>query len=68
MATLIANNSSEIKEIVIRWECTYKEMRKSSPELSSFLSSFCPHPLYRLAPRTCVRGAFFDVFSSFSNY
>ena len=62
MTNLMANNS-EIKEIVVRWECSYKDLRNNCPQLKQFLSTYVPHPLYRLSPRTCVRGAFFDVFA-----
>ena len=56
-------NNSQVNEIVIRWECQYKDLRSKSTEIQQFLINFTPHPLYRLQPRTCVRGAYFDVYS-----
>ena len=64
MTNLMTNNPNDINEVVIRWECHYRELRKECPTIENFLKTiYVPHPLYRLQPRTCVRGAYFDVFS-----
>ena len=62
LSYLLINNPLEIAEIAFRWECDYKQLRETNTELKDFLlSKYFPHPLYRLQPRTCVRGAYFDV-------
>ena len=64
-ANLIKNNPLSISTVEICWECIYKDNRTST-EIKSFLeNNFKPHPLYRLKPRTCVRGAYFDVLRLF---
>ncbi len=63
MTKLLLNNEDEINEIVIRWECHYKKLRESNLIQLFLKSEFKFHPLLRLRPRTCVRGAFFDVFA-----
>ena len=63
MTKLLQNHVDEINEVIIRWECHYKKLRVNT-DLQLFLkNSFNPHPLYRLKPRDCVRGAYFDVFA-----
>ena len=60
--TLIQNHPDDINEVNTRWECQYKQLREK-PEAQFFLKNlFKPHPLYRLKPRDCVKGAYFDVF------
>ena len=63
---LMNNNPTLISEVVICWECQYKA--DQSPQKQYFLKNyFKPHPLYRLKPRDCVRGAYFDIFRLFWN-
>ena len=63
LANLLANNSDNVNEIIIQWECRYRQL-KTSQEIQTFLTdNFKPHPLYRLKPRTCVRGSFFDNYA-----
>jgi G:T-mismatch repair DNA endonuclease (very short patch repair protein) len=58
------NHPNEIKEVKIMWECTYQTQKKESQIFSYFINNiFKPHPLYRLCPRTCIRGAFLDVYA-----
>ena len=62
---LMDKNPNSISTVEICWECIYKQSR-SSLEMQIFLKNhFKPHPLYRLKPRTCVRGAYFDVLRLF---
>ena len=64
MENLLINNSQEISEIIIVWECTYIEKKKICPIIKSFLElSYKPHIGYRLKPRCAVRGSFTDVFA-----
>jgi G:T-mismatch repair DNA endonuclease (very short patch repair protein) len=64
MNNLMNNNPTKINIQTTIWECQYKEMKKNSSKLQIFLkNSFLPHPLYRLKPRECVRGSYFDVFA-----
>ena len=64
MNILFTNNPDEISEVVIIWECWYRNLRSECSILQTFLkTNFMPHPLFRLNPRTCVRGAYFDVFA-----
>ena len=64
IANLLENNQSQIEEVIYYWECTYKQLRTNDSLLQQFLqSTFKPHPLIRLRPRSCVRGAFFDVYA-----
>jgi hypothetical protein len=59
----LLNNNDEINEIVIRWECHYKKLRESEFIQNFLQSKFKFHPLIRLKPRSCVRGAYFDLFA-----
>ena len=64
MTDLLMNNTNQIDEIIICWECNYKARREKCPQIQNFLKNkYFPHPLFRLQPRTCVRGAYFDVFA-----
>jgi len=61
---LLQNNETEINEVIYQWECHYKNLRENDSCLKTFLNTnFQPHPLLRLKPRSCVRGAFFDVYA-----
>lgn len=63
MSHLLNNNVNQVHEVIIRWECHYREIRKSPPAQHFLNTAYVPHPLFRLHPRTCVRGAYFDVFA-----
>ncbi len=62
MTNLLQNNN-EINEIVIRWECHYRKLRESTFIQNFLQTKFKFHPLIRLRPRSCVRGAYFDFFA-----
>jgi hypothetical protein len=63
MENLLLNNSDQINEIIIEWECNYLE-RKKNPNIKSFLElQFKPHPLYRLSARCACRGGFSENFA-----
>jgi hypothetical protein len=61
VSKLLANN--DISEVIIHWECQYKQERESEVIQLFLKEEFKFHPLIRLRPRSCVRGAFFDVYS-----
>jgi hypothetical protein len=62
-ANLLQNNQDQIDEVIYQWECHYKQLRLSDSLLKDFIETkLKPHPLRRLCPRNCVRGAFFDVY------
>ena len=64
IALLLSNHPTSVKKVTIIWECQYLEQRKHSLELKSFLSNiFKVRPLYRLRPRTAVRGSFTECFA-----
>ena len=64
ISNLLLNNESEIDEVIYQWECQYKKLRETDAVLQDFLkSNFISHPLIRLRPRSCVRGALFDVYA-----
>ena len=60
---LLKNNASDVSEVIFRWECHYRKLREEKTVKHFLEHIFQPHPLVRLRPRTCVRGAFFDVFA-----
>jgi len=62
MQSLLSNNA-DIDEVVIRWECHYRKLREDLFIQNFLQTKFKFHPLYRLRPRSCVRGAFFDVYA-----
>jgi len=53
VASLIANNPSEIKSVKVFWECFYKKYISKTSLHGSFLKDFKSHPLKRLTPRDC---------------
>ena len=55
-AALITNNPNDISEVITWWECRYKAL-KDERKIDFLSNYYVPHPLYRLKPRTCVRGA-----------
>jgi G:T-mismatch repair DNA endonuclease (very short patch repair protein) len=58
------NNSEEVKEVKIMWECVYQSQKQNSELFNYFKQNiYKPHPLFRLCPRTAIRGAFLDVFA-----
>jgi hypothetical protein len=58
----LLKNNPEIKSVTYEWECNFRQRRKS-PNYQKFLKNiFKPHPLMRLNPRICIRGAFSDVY------
>jgi hypothetical protein len=60
---LLLNCSEDIEKITLIWECQFKKMKESLPEMALFFSSaYIPHPLIRLRPRSCVRSGFNDVY------
>jgi hypothetical protein len=62
-ANLLKNNTEKIKKVTIHWECLYLKQRENN-ELRFFLQyRFKPHPLRRLCPRSCVRGAYIDIYA-----
>ncbi len=60
---LLIKNPDKVKKVTIHWECLYLEKRKNN-DMQLFLKNvFKPHPLKRLCPRSCVRGAYADVYA-----
>lgn len=60
---LYEQNSDEVKEVKIFWECQFREQQKTKPEIKLYFENeFLMHPLIRLRPRDAVRGAFIDVY------
>jgi G:T-mismatch repair DNA endonuclease (very short patch repair protein) len=63
-AFLLKLNNPSIETVKIMWECTYQSQKLNSEKFKHFHENiYKPHPLFRLSPRTAVRGAFLDVFS-----
>ncbi|MBM3938616.1 MAG: hypothetical protein FJ333_08200 [Sphingomonadales bacterium] len=63
MDNLILNNPEEVSEIILEWECSFKEKMKS-PELKHFIDHiYIAHPLTRLRPRDVARGGFMDCYA-----
>jgi G:T-mismatch repair DNA endonuclease (very short patch repair protein) len=62
MYDLIQNNNAEVDKVTVIWECNYKEKRKAEYYQKWLKNIFVPHPLLRLKPRSCVRGAYADVY------
>ena len=61
---LLQNNQNEVKSVSIYWECDYLKKRESVQQVKSFISNvYKPPPLFRLNPRSAIRGAFFDNFA-----
>jgi hypothetical protein len=62
-SNLLQNNPEKVHKVTIHWECLYLEKRQN--ELMQFFlrNVFKPHPLQRLCPRSCVRGAYTDVYA-----
>lgn len=60
--SLLANNDC-VKKVKVMWECKYYQARKTKKFNLFAKCHFKSHPLYRLCPRTTVRGAFIDVFA-----
>jgi G:T-mismatch repair DNA endonuclease (very short patch repair protein) len=64
IAMLLTNHPSEVKKVTIVWECQYLKQKKENPELQFFLSNiFKPRPLFRLRPRTAIRGSFTECYA-----
>ncbi len=64
MRLLLENHSDEVTVATIQWECDYLQKREKNSEIKDFLKHhFKPGPLYRLKPRTAVRGAYFENFA-----
>jgi len=61
--TKLIENNENITEIIIVWECQYRNKRETDYVQYFLKNEFKFHPLLRLRPRTCVRGAFFDVYA-----
>jgi hypothetical protein len=62
-SNLLYKNPNKVEKVTIHWECLYLE-RKKSNEIQYFLNNiFQPHPLRRLCPRLCVRGAYSDTYA-----
>ncbi len=63
-AYLLKLNNPSVEIVKIMWECTYQSQKQSSELFKQFIQNiYKPHPLFRLCPRTAVRGAFLDVFA-----
>jgi G:T-mismatch repair DNA endonuclease (very short patch repair protein) len=63
-AFLLKLNNTEIEDVKIMWECTYQTQKRNSELFKNFYENiYKPHPLFRLCPRTAIRGAFLDVFA-----
>ena len=60
---LLENNKDKISKVTIHWECIYKKKRESKIIQYFLKHYFKPHPLFRLCPRSCVRGSYSDVFA-----
>jgi hypothetical protein len=57
-------NCSDVEKITLIWECQFKKMKESLPEMALFYSNaYVPHPKIRLRPRSCVRSGFNDVYA-----
>ncbi len=62
-SNLLERNSDKVHKVTIHWECLYLKM-KQNYDIQFFLKHiYKPHPLKRLCPRSCVRGAYSDVFA-----
>jgi len=63
MDNLILNNPNDISEVILEWECSFKEKMKT-PELKHFIDHiYIAHPLARLKPRDVARGGFMDCYA-----
>ncbi len=62
MCNLLINNN-EVEEVIIQWECIYRKERQTEYVKIFLEREFKIHPLIRLRPRSCVRGAFFDTYA-----
>jgi G:T-mismatch repair DNA endonuclease (very short patch repair protein) len=61
---LLENHPNEISSITIQWECDYLKKRESLSDLKNFLTNqYKLGPLFRLCPRSAVRGAYFDNYA-----
>ncbi len=64
MKSLLENHPNEVISATIQWECDYLQKREKVPEIKDFLlNHYKPGPLYRLKPRTAIRGAYFENFA-----
>jgi hypothetical protein len=62
-SNLLERNSDKVHKVTIHWECRYLNS-KQNDDIQFFLKTiYKPHPLRRLCPRSCVRGAYTDVFA-----
>ncbi len=63
-AYLLKLNHPSVETVKIMWECTYQSQKQSSEIFKHFIENiYKAHPLFRLCPRTAVRGAFLDVYA-----
>ncbi len=63
-AFLLKLNNPSVETVKIMWECIYQSQKQSSEIFKYFIANiYKPHPLFRLCPRTAVRGAFLDIFA-----
>jgi G:T-mismatch repair DNA endonuclease (very short patch repair protein) len=59
---LLENNPNSIDKITILWECQFNKIKESNSYLKFAKAILKPHPLFRLKPRTCIRGSYSDVY------
>lgn len=62
---LLLREDGAVKEVVLQWECNFRNQMKNDPVLKHFLDNYylSAHPLQRLKPRDCLRGAFVDTYA-----
>ena len=49
--------------VEIIWQCDWRKMKKTDPQLKDFLKTFIPWPTHHIAPREAVRGARIEAFN-----
>jgi hypothetical protein len=62
-SNLLENNPNKVEKVTIHWECLYLQNRQSNERQYFLQNIFKPHPLKRLCPRSCIRGAYSDVYA-----
>jgi len=61
---LILNNPDDVKEIILEYECTFKNRMLTNPDVINFLQNhYVYHPLTRLQPRSAMRFSLIDTFA-----
>jgi len=61
---LILNNPTEVKEIILEWECLFRQKMRTNSNLMNFIDHhYVSHPLTRLKPRSTVRSGLLDCYA-----